>query len=292
VRTSAIDFLVFCFVNSRANSNGKKQIISLGAGSDTRVFRLLSENPSLRVVYHELDFPAITSKKIQAIRSSPLLLKALQVSGPDDITISGDGDSLHSPYLHIHPVDLRSLSPSSSVSTLNGVETSLPTLLISECCLVYLSPIDAVNVLSYFTNTLFPPPTISAENSTPLGLILYEPIRPGDPFGKTMVSNLAARGIHLQTLHRYASLDAQRERLREHGFVTGQGAADIDFIWSRWISEEEKERVAGLEMFDEVEEWRLLAAHYCVAWGWREEQGGKRTGENLVFEAWKTLERQ
>ena len=102
-----------------------------------------------------------------------------------------------------------------------------------------------------------------------------------------MVSNLAARGIHLQTLHKYASLDAQRERLREHGFVTGQGVADIDFIWERWINEEEKERVAGLEMLDEVEEWRLLAAHYCVAWGWSEEQGG-----NLLFEGWKMFEGQ
>lgn len=105
-----------------------------------------------------------------------------------------------------------------------------------------------------------------------------------------MVANLATRGIHLQTLHRYASLSAERERLREHGFVSGQGAADVDFIWERWISEEEKERVAGLEMLDEIEEWKLLASHYCVAWGWRE--GNEDNAEGGVFEGWKRLEGQ
>lgn len=52
-------------------------------------------------------------------------------------------------------------------------------------------------------------------------------------------------------------------------------------LWKSLISEDEKLRVAGLEMVDEVEEWELLAAHYCVAWGWREGgKGGKGRGED------------
>lgn len=103
-----------------------------------------------------------------------------------------------------------------------------------------------------------------------------------------MVSNLASRGIHLQTLNQYATLSLQRDRLRTAGLDTGQGAGDVDFIWEKWVSSEEKERVAGLEMLDEVEEWRLLAKHYCVAWGWRE---GEEDDEH-VFEAWRRLETQ
>lgn len=122
-----------------------------------------------------------------------------------------------------------------------------------------------------------------------MGLILYEPIRPDDAFGRTMVANLATRGIQLQTLHEYASLEAQRRRLREHGFGSGQAAADIDFIWERWVSEAEKERVAGLEMLDEVEEWQLLARHYCIAWGWRSGAGEDAMG---VFDGWKGIEGQ
>ncbi|KAK5673719.1 carboxy methyl transferase for protein phosphatase 2A [Elasticomyces elasticus] len=89
-----------------------------------------------------------------------------------------------------------------------------------------------------------------------------------------MVANLATRGIQLQTLNKYATLDAQRTRMRDQGLNTGQAAADIDFIWQRWVNEDEKERVAGLEMLDEMEEWRLLAGHYCIAWGWRGNEFG------------------
>ena len=35
------------------------------------------------------------------------------------------------------------------------------------------------------------------------------------------------------------------------------------------MSSQEKERLAKLEILDEVEEWELLARHYCVVWGWR-----------------------
>lgn len=197
--------------------------------------------------------------------------------------ISEARDALHSPAYHIHALDLRSLSASnpSVGECLKEVDTGLPTLLISECCLVYLSPAEADGVVDYFTKTLFSSKSPD-QTPTPLGLILYEPIRPDDAFGRTMVSNLAARGIQLQTLHKYASLDLQRKRLRELGFDAGQAVADVDFLWERWVSEEEKERVCRVEMLDEIEEWQLLARHYCVAWGWR----------GSAFDGWKAIEAQ
>jgi [phosphatase 2A protein]-leucine-carboxy methyltransferase len=162
--------------------------------------------------------------------------------------------------------------------------------------LIYLSPTEADEVVAFFTQRLFGSgrtPAGSDGNSqvtqadiAPLGLILYEPIRPNDSFGRIMVSNLATRGIQLQTLHRYASLGAQRGRFREQGFGNGQAAADIEFIWNRWVSEQEKDRVAGLEMLDEMEEWQLLARHYCIAWGWRDQD------DVSAFAGWKDLEAQ
>lgn len=299
VRTTAIDHLVYRFLESQHGSGKKKQIISLGAGTDTRVFQLLSSRtPPPNVVYHEIDFPVNTAAKIRAVRSSSILQGALgsTTRRADEVKISDTGDALHSPSYHIHPLDLRSLakrtpsSPSAAGTTpssldqmphLQDVDPTLPTLLISECCLIYLSPQEADDVVHYFTKTLFPPSedTTSSSSNTPLGLIIYEPIRPDDPFGRTMVSNLATRGIQLQTLNKYATLDAQRTRLREYGFGGGQTAADVDYIWERWVSEEEKERVAGLEMLDEMEEWKLLAAHYCVAWGWKGD----------VFDCWRDI---
>ncbi|KAL4952476.1 leucine carboxyl methyltransferase 1 [Aspergillus filifer] len=289
VRTTTIDQLVARFLGLTPDSDTtwkskKKQIISLGAGSDTRVFRLLSMRSSPDLVYHELDFAVNNVAKIKAIRGTPLLQRVL--GRPEEVSISEAGDELHTPNYHIHAVDLRTLAHGGEGNATTAhklkelVDSSLPTLLLSECCLVYLSPNEASDVVRYFTHTLFP----ANEKSEALALILYEPIRPDDAFGRTMVANLATRGIQLQTIHKYASLGAQRRRLCEHGFDGGQAAADVDFLWERWVAEAEKERVAGLEMLDEMEEWKLLAQHYCVAWGWREG--------SIQFSGWRELEQQ
>ncbi|KAL2855909.1 S-adenosyl-L-methionine-dependent methyltransferase [Aspergillus pseudoustus] len=291
VRTTAIDQLVARFLGLPSDPDSvwkqkKKQIISLGAGSDTRVFRLLQSHPAPNIVYHEIDFAVNNAAKIKTIRGTHLLQRVL--GHLEDVTISDAGDALHSPIYHIHPIDLRTLAHQAEGSTSEDlvarlretVDTTLPTLILSECCLVYLSPDEAAGVVRYFTQTLFTP----SNKSETLALVLYEPIRPDDAFGRTMVANLATRGIQLQTLHEYASLEAQRVRLRQQGFDGGQAAADVDFLWERWVSEEEKERVAGLEMLDEMEEWKLLAQHYCVAWGWREGCA--------QFDGWGDLEKQ
>ena len=65
------------------------------------------------------------------------------------------------------------------------------------------------------------------------------------------------------------------------GFVDGYKAMDTFFAWREWVGENEKERVGGLEMLDELEELELLLKHYCVAWGWRNGEDG-----NVFSEAW------
>ena len=271
VRTSAIDNLVLRFLKA---DGIKRQIISLGAGSDTRYFRLQKskEYSPDTFVYHELDFKTITTSKISTITQNQNIFQCI----PGDIQIPGDSASLHSPTYHIHPVDLRwpSLSeepvdPSGKLQPLEFIDFSLSTLLISECCLIYLEPAAADAVLDYFAG-IFPP-------ETPLGLILYEPLNPFDSFGKVMVSNLASRGIVLRTLRKYHSLEIQKARLQTYGFAEN-AAADVEYLWEHWTGEDEKQRVAALEMVDEVEEWQLLAQHYCVVWGRRSEHDETWTG--------------
>lgn len=244
VRTTAIDRLVLAFLQGNA---ARKQIVSLGAGSDTRFFRLSDDFRDL--IYHEIDFEVNIIAKKDAIQKSTLLTgqrTALEALGCK---------------LFLHAADLRTIA--NNGDALHDVDPDLPTLLISECCLCYLPPDEAGSVLSYFTGRL----------NAAVGLIVYEPIRPFDPFGKTMVSNLASRGIHMQTLKRYSSLEAQRQRLKIAGLIDGQGARDVLTIWNTpdWTSEIERERVDRLEWLDEVEEWNLLASHYCIAWGHRGE---------------------
>ncbi|KIX03541.1 uncharacterized protein Z518_07094 [Rhinocladiella mackenziei CBS 650.93] len=268
VRTTSIDRIVDTFLSSPANT--RKQIISLGAGSDTRYFRLKQKRRELDIVYHELDFEANTRRKISRLRSPVFAAKAKALGGVDlhapEVQILQDGSMLKSPQYFIHPQDLRQLAYNET--PLVGVDKTLPTLIVSECCLIYLPPDDADAVLQYFCTLI--------TNPTSLAIVIYEPIRPYDSFGKTMVSNLMSRGIQLQTLEKYAGLEEQKERLRTYGFDgeaagpgAGREASDIDFVWQRWIAPDEKERVDGLEWMDEVEEFVLLAKHYCICWGWR-----------------------
>lgn len=287
VRTKAIDNLMDAFLSK--DPAQEKQIISLGAGSDTRFFRLMSRRPvphgrgilqRPNVVYHEIDFQANTIQKLHPIKTLSELCRHIETpwmfshsTNPSELY---NDDTLHADQYHVHPVDLRSLHPSRPAPpSFDSIDTALPTLIISECCLCYLPPAAADTVALYFTHHLFP-------TSTPIGLILYEPIHPNDPFGKTMVSNLAARGIVLQTLKKYGSLEAQAARMKSYG-LEGTGGASVGDLWDKGVEAKEKERVAGLEMVDEVEEWELLAGHYCVAWGWREGP------EQDVWEGWKSM---
>ena len=281
MRTRAIDLLVETFLDVQPSI--RKQIISLGAGSDTRYFRLSSRRSPPDVLYHELDFPINTALKIATIHADPSLRHIVHIDDP--ISVLATDTELHAPNYHIHALDLRSLgrglgpaSPDGS-GKLGHIDPALPTLLISECCLTYLAPDIADHVVRHFLSLLAP--------ATPAALILYEPINPFDAFGKVMVSNLAARGIVMQTLHKYHSLEAQKARMRDYGFVTGKGAVDVDFVYQEWVEEPEKRRVSALEMLDEVEELNLLAKHYCIAWGWRE---GSRRGEDRgIWEGWRAL---
>lgn len=247
----------------------ERQIISLGAGTDTRCFRLFSQKGRRRpLVYHEIDFPSISSRKRMIVQATPPLRKIL----PDPISTEiGNGTSWTSApegegnQYWCHGLDLRDLAKilqpgevdSSQSKLLGGLRLDIPTLLISECCLCYLEIPEAKKVIAYFTSRI-----------PDLGLVLYEPVKPDDPFGRQMVSNLAARNIKMPTLEDHKEPKDQEERLRQAGFDS-VAQKTVDKLWERWVPMEEKERLDGLEGLDEVEEWLLLAAHYIVAWAWR-----------------------
>lgn len=273
VRTSAIDLLVAKFLLTYPSA--AKQIVSLGAGTDTRFFRLLDAYPDARLLYHEIDFPTNTLPKIACIQRQPVLYRKL-------LQIPKTSSSYHSATYNIHALDLRTLATPSDdapLPELPNLDPTIPTLVLSEMCLVYLQPQTVQGIVSALTTHYLQP-------TTPVSLVLYEPILPQDAFGRTMIANLQTRNIHLPTLTAYPELGDQRARLSGHGFKDGAKAADTDFIWKHWISEDEKERVASLEMLDELEELELLLKHYCFAWGWRD-------GESDVFsKAWADVREQ
>jgi [phosphatase 2A protein]-leucine-carboxy methyltransferase len=78
-------------------------------------------------------------------------------------------------------------------------------------------------------------------------------------------------------------LEKQIERLTQIGF-TRADAINIYFAHDNWMGNEELARIAKLELLDEMEEWRLLASHYCVAWGWKSIDG-----KQSAFDEWQNI---
>lgn len=182
------------------------------------------------------------------------------------------GSGLEAGYI-CHPLDLSQLPGVKELRTFRGLQSDLPTLIISECCLCYLEVETAQDVLKWF-----------ADRISSLGIVLYEPIGVDDAFGQMMVGNLAARGIVMPTVQRYKNLQDQMGRLEDLGFGEDEGGVSgitIENVWDKWIREVERERVDSLEGLDEVEEWQMLARHYAVAWGWRGKYG---------WEGWRGLQ--
>ncbi|KAL9615643.1 MAG: hypothetical protein Q9160_009359 [Pyrenula sp. 1 TL-2023] len=260
---------------------------------DTKYFRWLkklaakSSTRSFDLRYHEVDIERVTQLKIARVESSAFR-KGLQ--NLTSIELRGetvDGSNFHSPDgYHIHTFDLKGLPNSVQGAKLKdtfvSMDENVPTLILSELCLMYLETQQADSVLRWFLGA-FP-------ESTPVGLIILEPIKPSDTLGRQMAQRMAEQNIHFTTIEAYPELIDQMQRLTTLGLVSNErhiGASSaIDWwsIWNKWLSEAERRRVEALEEpLDEIEYLKELFQHYCLAWGFRD--GSNREGES-PFSGW------
>ena len=134
---------------------------------------------------------------------------------------------------------------------------SAPTLFLSECVFIYLSPEDSDAILVWISNNI--------KNAV---FALYEQIQPDDAFGKMMIRNLKSRNIDLKGIHAFPDLMHQEKRFKTLGWE-GAKAVNINTIHDQYLDRKEIARIARLEILDELEEWYLLSAHYCVAWAYK-----------------------
>ncbi|KAK9459982.1 S-adenosyl-L-methionine-dependent methyltransferase [Lipomyces oligophaga] len=283
VRQSSVSRLVdqFLAAGNAADGTGvSRQIVSLGAGSDTRPFHIFSGPLASGLVYHEIDFPASALRKARIIASSDVLsslipgdvvyeLQPARRASPSPIQSSRTQPPpsslftcpLASPSYYIHGLDLNHLSSPSAVVGLPGYNPALPTLILSECCLCYLDPAHADSVLSSF---------LRARQTSPycpdVGFVSYEPFANSDSFGKVMIHNLATRGISIPAMIAYPSLPTQLARAAALGFTSAAAAADMRFIHDTWLDQRDQARIDRLEILDEREEFDLLASHYGIYW--------------------------
>jgi hypothetical protein len=240
-RTYAIDRCINKFIQW---NHKECQVVSLGAGSDSRYFNLkvADKQPKL---YVEIDYPQITSKKAMAICKNAKTKSML-----NEVRIEGGGTELISADYWLLSEDLTSFDRILQRMVSMGFDTQLPTLFLSECVLVYLDPKIANSIIST-TSTL----------SNPV-FVTYEQIEPNDPFGAQMMENLKARGLSLPSIYEYPDVSSQKKRYIDGGYLCAV-CHSMNSIWNG-IPDTEKIRVQRLEIFDELEEWELLMGHYCL----------------------------
>lgn len=191
----------------------------------------------------------------------------------ENVTLENGGTTLHSSKYHLFPTDLR-LPPAESIappltSPSQGspiLSPDLPTLLLFECVLVYLTPEVSQALIQWFADYF--------ASTSALGTIVYEMFGLNDPFGVVMVENLKVRGVSLPGAEPYPTFESLSQRLTRHRFTTSK-ALTLREIRKTLISYEESQRISSLEMLDEVEELDLVLAHYAVTWGLRLPDGQK-----------------
>lgn len=262
LRTELITRIISKFIDSFGGD--ACQIISMGGGSDTRCFNYLQKFPNLK--YIELDFLETVKLKKLAIVQDTRLKSIVKLPPEVNDSISIDSKDLFKQLesdlvtdnYQLIGCDLRTLNATPQV--LNGVDKSVPTLILSECVLCYLNPQENESVINFW-QLMF--------KDTLMSLIIYEPISLNDSFGLQMSENLTNRGINLLTFKEFPTLESKKQFLQKLG-LNKVHITDISEIggYSKsgfcWFSETESVRINKLELIDEVEEIQLLLLHYCL----------------------------
>ncbi|XP_036165698.1 leucine carboxyl methyltransferase 1 isoform X1 [Myotis myotis] len=127
------------------------QILNLGAGMDT-TFWILKDQDLLPDKYFEVDFPLIVTRKVHSIRSRPHLSKPILELHSED-TLQGDGHMLDSKRYALIGADLRDLATLEEKLKKCNMNTQLPTLLVTECVLVYMTPEQSANLIKWAANS-------------------------------------------------------------------------------------------------------------------------------------------
>ncbi|KAK1793890.1 hypothetical protein P4O66_010810, partial [Electrophorus voltai] len=227
------------------------QVVNLGAGLDTTFWRLKAEN-TLPKKYFEVDFPMIVARKIHHIKTKPPLSKPLiETHSADSLLL--DGHNLDSDRYCIIGADLRDISSLEEKLRKFQIITELPTLFLSECVLVYMTPEQSSRLVHWVANTFHTAMFIN-----------YEQVNMADRFGQVMIENLQSRQCNLAGVDVCQSLDSQKERFLLTGWES-VNALDMMAVYGL-LPQEDISRIERLEFLDEKELLHQLLQHYSICW--------------------------
>jgi len=261
-RAAALQELVVQFLGVRSDGKGvtepavKKQVLSLGAGYDTLYFNLQAAGLAPHR-YYEIDFPVVTKTKASIVSQTPAMLS---LAGADPAVDTETGSIVSDSYC-LMPGDLRDIGAFEAALRDNGFDPSVPTLVLSECVLVYMEPKYSQELVNWAGRTL--PDAV---------FVVYEQIHPDDAFGQQMLINLESRGCPLKGIEATPTLEAHRQRFLRAGWGRAESLS-MDAIYRDFLDKADLRRIERLEIFDEFEEWHMIQEHYCITCGINDAQG-------------------
>lgn len=251
LRTISIDSVTREFIKIGLKSGKSYQIISLGSGFDTRLFRFVEEFDKKlgHLKYFEIDFDFVIKEKQRIIESTPELVE-LELG------------------VHWCPIklDLNCIKNEDDISILLkefDFEVEAPTLIFAECCLMYLTASSGNLLISWATKTL------KSFTFCSFDPVLSDDLE-SDRFAKTMLHNLQQRGLNIDALLAYPSKQTTLNRFLNHNISSINVDAftmlqlehdpETEFL----ISKSQRREMAFKAALDEYEEWNLLAQHYLL----------------------------
>ena len=216
------------------------QIVSLGAGFDTNAFWILKSFAHVKIF--ELDFPNVIYRKLKIIERE--WRGALSFMANDQ-PFSSEEESWSNGKLSLISCDLRLSVDEEIGKKLHacGFNKNKPTLVLSECCLIYLDYVVSEGLLTFFS-------TLGSR----VVFGVYEQVNGQDRFGKMMLDNLHERGCPLLSI--LSTPEAVTDRFYRCGF--GHVRVELMSHFSNFI------KTKRVEMIDEVEEFSLFQNHYFL----------------------------
>ncbi|KAF9387026.1 hypothetical protein BGX21_000659, partial [Mortierella sp. AD011] len=154
---------------------GRDDVIK-GTDDDAIISKLQRKGLSVHK-YFEIDFQESTAKKAVVIKKNKAFT---DVIADPDLKLGLGGTELYGKDYCLLSGDLREFTES-IVPKLkaHGFDTSLPTLFLSECVLIYIQPRDSDAIMDW----------VGANMDASL-FVVYEQINPTDAFGAMMLRNL------------------------------------------------------------------------------------------------------
>lgn len=257
-RVAAIRRAVKNFLASCPDDGKGLQIVNLGSGFDTLYFWIKAELGAREdLVFFEVDFPELLSRKTSAIIKKNSLWAALGATDVDDLVRMDSATGtrvLSTPRCRYVPADMRIIQELETAMGVAGFRDDIPTLFLCECVLVYMQALHGDSIIEFAGRSV---------PRAPSAIVAYEQTNPDDPFGKVMVGNLMQRGCPLLSIHTYPTLDSQRERYMTRGF-TNVSVSDMNDVVRKNLDQADVERIQKIEMLDELEEWYLIQGHYFL----------------------------